>query len=912
MSMIDWIVRGFRLLAMGLPRDLRRACLGDMVRDLEDVLLREQSVRGRWGVVWAGVRALGDLKLTVLRERWVALRGYEWERAARRHARLETGERLMMWTRELRLALRSLMRRPGFTAIATLTLGLGIGATVAIFGVVNAVVLQPLPFPDSDRIVELRHHAPGIDLPELTNSPGTLEFYRDRARSWDLLVAIGGGGANLQISDRTNRVGVFTAEPGIFDMLSLRPAIGRAFTEADVVQDPAQNVALITSALWRREFGEDPNVVGRTVSLDNRTIEIIGVLPDDFRMPNFGEVDMMAPLWVDPDGGWGTFGTTVYGRLGPGVTFEAASQEIAALQRQVPEYDPEITLERLEAFGWQASIRTMKEAVVGDTGSQLLIVFGTVGLVLLIACANVANLFLVRAEGRQKELAIRAAMGAGRAQVAGGFLSEAIVLGALGGLLGIGIASGGLAWLTSLDIEMPRLNEVSITPTVVGFTLVVSVLSALLLGAIPMVRYAGRGFASMLRDGNRTSTDGSGRHRARNVLVMSQLALGLVLLVGSGLLYRSLGAMQRIDLGFDPTNTLAVDMSVGQNVEPLEAASFYQEITDRVAALPGVEAAGYGSGGPLLSGNFSGGSFHVEGVDRSEDALPQVALYRAMGPGYFEALGLRLVEGRTMTATDWRGGNPVVWVNEYVRDQFLEGEAVGKRISWGNNPELTDEEQFADIVGVFAQTKEQSPTEDPGGFALLPMLVADWGYPQIPSGHIFVRGAPGFDVAELAPQIRAIVQELNPSVPITEVRMMEEAVAKSMADRSITMTLLSIAALVALFLGTIGLFGVVSYVVGQRTREIGIRIALGADSGTVSRLVVRQGVGVIVGGIALGLIGAAALTRVLSSLLYEVSATDPMTFGGSAILLTAVSLLATWLPARRASRVEPTRALRAE
>lgn len=820
----------------------------------------------------------------------------------------------MMWTRDLRLALRSLMRRPGFTTIATLTLALGIGATVAIFGVVNAVVLQPLPFPDSDRIVELRHHAPGIDLPDLNNSPGTLEFYRDRARSWDLLVAIGGGNANLQVADRTNRVRVFTAEPGIFDLLSLHPTMGRAFTESDVVHGPAQNVALIAPGLWRRDFGEDPNVVGRTVTLDNRTVEIIGVLPDDFRMPNFGEVDLMAPLWVDPDGGWGSFGTTVYGRLGPGVTFEAASQEISALQSQVPEVDPEITLERLEAFGWQASIRTMKEAVVGDTGSHLLIVFGTVGLVLLIACANVANLFLVRAESRQKELAIRAAMGAGRAQVARGFLSEAMVLGALGGLLGIGIASGGLAWLTSLDIDMPRLNEVSITPTVLGFTVVVSVLSALLLGAIPMVRYAGRGFAAMLRDGNRTSTDGSGRHRARNALVMSQLALGLVLLVGSGLLYRSLGAMQRIDLGFDPTNTLAVEMSVGQNVEPFEAASFYQEITDRVAALPGVEAAGFGSGGPLLSGNFNGGSFEVEGEDRSEDALPEVALYRAMGPGYFEALGLRLVEGRTMTDADWRGGTPVVWVNEYVRDQFLEGEAIGKRIGWGTGDDDDEEDgdQYAEIVGVFAQTKEQSPTEDPGGFALLPMLMGDWGYPEIPSGHVFARGAPGFDVAQLAPQIRAIVQELNSGVPITEVRMMEEAVAESMADRSITMTLLSIAALVALFLGTIGLFGVVSYVVGQRTREIGIRIALGADTGTVGRLVVRQGAGVIAGGIALGLIGAAALTRVLSSLLYEVSAMDPATFGGAAILMTGVSLLATWLPARRASRVEPTRALRAE
>ncbi|MBT8337623.1 MAG: ABC transporter permease, partial [Gemmatimonadetes bacterium] len=858
-SMIDWIAAGYRLLALGLPGDLRRACLPDMLSDLEGVLLREKAVRGRWGVLSAGIRALGDLTWTVLRERWVALRGYEWQRTARRRAGFDMGERMMMWTRELRLALRALMRRPGFTAIAALTLGLGIGATVAIFGVVNAVVLQPLPFPDSDRIVELRHHAPGVDLPDLTNSPGTLEFYRERARSWDLLVAIGGGGANLQVTDRTNRVRVFVAEPGIFDMLSLRPTIGRAFTEADVVDDPAQNVALIAPGLWRREFGADPNVVGRTVTLDNRTIEIIGVLPDDFRMPNFGDVDMMAPLWVDPDGGWGTFGTTVYGRLGPGVTFEAASQEITALQAQVPEYDPEITLERLEAFGWQASIRTMKDAVVGDTGSQLLIVFGTVGLVLLIACANVANLFLVRAESRQKELAIRAAMGAGRAQVAGGFLSEAIVLGALGGLVGIGIASGGLTWLTSLDIDMPRLNEVSITPTVLGFTVVVSVVSALLLGAIPMVRYAGRGFASMLRDGNRTSTDGSGRHRARNLLVMSQLALGLVLLVGSGLLYRSLGAMQRIDLGFDPTNTLAVEMSVGQNVEPLEAASFYQEITDRVAALPGVEAAGFGSGGPLLSGNFSGGSFEVDGEDRPEDVLPEVALYRAMGPGYFEALGLRLVEGRTMTAADWRGGNPVVWVNEYVRDQFLEGEAIGKRIGWGtggDEDEGQDRDQYAEIVGVFAQTKEQSPTEDPGGFALLPMLVGDWGYPQIPSGHVFARGAPGFDVAQLAPQIRAIVQELNSSVPITEVSMMEEAVAESMADRSITMTLLSIAALVALFLGTIGLFGVISYVVGQRTREIGIRIALGADTGTVSRLVVRQGVGVIVGGIALGLIGA--------------------------------------------------------
>jgi predicted permease len=878
-----------------------------MLDDLKAVLDREAARAGLWGTLWAGLQALGDLKVRLVRERWVAARGYSWERHGHRENTAMNGERGMMMMRELRLAARALLRRPGFTAIGVLTLGLGIGATVAIFTLVNAIVLQPMPYEESDRIVEIMHHAPALDLPELNNSPGMLGFYEENATVFEAIVGTGRGGMNLTGSGRPERVQVFRASPNFFDVFRIRPSQGRAFVDSDISGDDPPRVVLLTDRGLTTLFGGARDVIGRTVQLDGSTAEVIGVLPASFRPQGNEETHFVAPLFIDPNGEFGEFGIRGFARLADGTSFAAAEAQIQALQARLPETFEDLTAEGLAQFGWGASLRTLKDSVIGDSRATLLIVLGTVSFVLLIACLNVANLFLVRAESRQKELAVRAAMGAGARRIAGTFLSESLVLGLAGGVVGVAIAYGGVSLLTSLGSQdLPRLHEVAVTPGVLSFAAVLSVVAGLFLGAIPAVRYGRLGSAGILR-GNRTSTDGAARFRTRNLLVTTQLALALILLVGSGLMVRSLTAMNRLDLGFDAENTLVVGLSVGTGLTEEDAARFYQNATDEAAALPGVVSVGFGQSVPLISTNSSGGSINVEGEPEDDEAIPEVSLFRAVGPGYMESLGYRLVEGRAMERADWESQVPTVWINTHFRDAFLDGEGLGKRVNWNGNSEV-----FAEVVGVFEQTREFGVTDQNRGFALVPLVTTEWVDSDTDGGFLVVRGAPGTDVRSLTPALRAIVSRLNPNVPITTVQRMDEVVRSSMAGRAITMTMLSIAAAVALFLGMIGLFGVISYVVGQRTREIGIRMALGAEAGEVGAMVLRQGVGVIAAGVLVGLAGAFAVTRLLGSLLYEVSATDPLTFVAAPLVLVAVSLLATWVPARRASRIDPLSALRAE
>lgn len=898
----------FSFLGRGLPCELREACLHEMKADFAACLDEAERHRGAPGLLWAGLRGLADLLFGLVRERWVAWRGYAWERA-RRRPRLTMGEKMMTWIRELRLATRALVRRPGFSGIGMVTLGVGIGATVAIFTLVNAIVIQPLPYPESDRIVELRHHAPALDLPDLNASPGLLGFYADNASAFEALAGVGAGGMNLTGTDRPERIQAVFASPDFFSVFRTDVRQGRVFDETDVVVEGPQRVGLLTDGGLQALFGGAPDVVGRTVELDGATVEIIGVLPASFRPPDDSEAHFVLPLYVDPQGEFGEFGMRGYARLAAGMSLEGAQVQVGQLQQRIPERWPDLTAEGLESFGWSASVRTLKEAVVGDARSTLLIVLGTVSFVLLIACSNVANLFLVRAESRQKELAVRAAMGADRRRIAGSFFSESLVMGVGGGLLGIVIAGVGVEVLTTVGgDDLPRLHEIGITPTVLAFAGLLSLAAGLFLGMIPALGLSGTGSAGILR-GNRTSTAGRNRHRARNLLVTTQLALALVLLVGSGLMVRSLVAMNRMDLGFDSGPTLVVGLSVGANLSAEEAARFYQAAIDEAGALPGVVSAGFGGAVPLFSTSSSGGSFSVQGEPEDDETIPEVSLYRAVGPGYMESLGYRLLEGRAMGRADWETPVPALWVNEHFRDAFLDGEALGKWITWIDAPE---EPVYAEIVGVFAQTREFRVTDDPMGFALVPMVSTDWVEPDTGSGFLIVRGAPGSDVTSLTPSIRAMLNRLNPNVPITTAQSMEEITRASMADRALTMSLLSIAAAVALFLGMIGLFGVVSYVVGQRTREIGIRMALGAEASDVGGMVLRQGVRVVAVGVGVGLLGSLLASRLLASLLFEVTARDPLTFVVAPLLLVAVSLLATWLPARKAARVDPLTALRAE
>jgi predicted permease len=820
---------------------------------------------------------------------------------------------MMNGMRELRLAARTLAKRPGFTVVAVLTLALGIGANVAIFSIVDAILLRPLPYEDSEQIVEVRHHAPGLDLPELNNSPGLLAFYRENAPFYETIAAYGQHSANLTGSEEASRVQVVPAEPTLFEVLRVQPFMGRPFNAEDATEEQS-TAAILSYDTWRARFGADPGILGRTIELDGTPIEIVGVMPEGFAFPD-DEVDVYQALWVDPDGNFGEFGLNSVARLAPDIGVDAAQARTTELIGRMAEtFD--LPQSFLDSSGFAASVATLRDRIVADVESTLWIILGTVAFVLLIACANVANLFLVRAESRQKEMAVRAAMGAGRRTVAGAFLSESLLLGLGGGIVGVLLAVGGVDWLLTLG-NLPRESEVHVGASSLLLALTLSVVAGLSFGAIPMARYAGSRFAAILRDGGRANTAGRERNRARNLLVAGQLALGLVLLVGSGLMLRSFAELRAVDFGFRSEGVLTMALNRNRGEDDEVSARFYQEAADRISALPGVQRVGITTNVPLASGNMNGGSFYIESRPRAQDELPPVALYRGVAPQYFESLEIPVLEGRTVERADWEEARRVVWVNQQFADAFFDGNALGERIAWGLQTDENDvplpDSPWAEIVGVVGDVREFGlRDEDLRPSAYFPLVVDGSASIEAQTGFLTIQMVEGQDPTGIVPAARAAVRELGPGTPVTAVRTMREVVAEETESASATMVVLAVATLMALFLGAIGLAGVISYVVGQRTREIGVRVALGAQATDVSRMILRQSMAVTAGGTLLGLIGAFALTRLMGALLFEVSTTDPLTFATAPVVLIAVSLLATWVPVRRASRVDPIEALRSE
>ena len=892
----------FRSLLRLLPPGFRNEWMGAADADLRSALAAARKRRATGGTPWVAMRACWDVAGALPREWWRVLTHRDDGNA--RQAGLGMGERIMNWIKELRLAARTLARRPGYAVTAMVTLSLGIGATVAIFTVVNAVLLRSLPYPDADRLVAITHHAPALNLPDLNNSPGTLRFYWQEADFLQELAAFGTQQRNLIGGPQPERVEILAATPHLFGVLGVQPSLGRPFNEADAAEGAAP-VMLLTHATWVTRFARDATVLGRTLDIDGVTTEIVGVLPEGFAFPD-GDAVAMVPLYVDPEDDFGEFGTNAIGRLAPGFTLEQAQDRATQLQARIPDFFPGVEQDFLDQAGWGVTVERYQDFMVGDdTASALWVVLATVAFVFLIACANVANLFLVRAESRQKELAVRAAMGAGYGRIAGGFLSEALLLGVGGGLIGVALAWFGVDLLTTYGPqELPRLSEVGVDGATLWFAAALSLGSTMLFGALPLLKFAGGALAGLLRDGGRANTEGADRHRTRNVLVAAQLALALVLLVGSGLMLRSFQQLRSVDPGIDPEGLLTVGMSLGESVPNPEAAAFYQQVADEVAALPGVASVGLSTFVPIGGGSSNGGSFYIENEPREEGTLPPIAMYKAVGADYLAASGQSLLRGRELARSDWEGGPPVVLVNKSFEDKYLGGDAIGKGVKWG------EDQDFAQVVGVVADAREINLKDDPGPWGYLPMVVGAWPYPQLDRSFLLIRTASGTSVPVAA--VRDIITRLNPTVPLTSIRTMDEIMSQEMSGLSFTMILLGIAAGVALFLGAIGLFGVISYVVSQRTREIGVRVALGASGADIRSMVFRQGAWVAVAGVTLGLMGAAALTRLMGAVLYGVSALDPLSFLVAPVVLVGVALTATWLPARRASRVDPMVALRAE
>ena len=797
---------------------------------------------------------------------------------------------------EVRVAIRMLASRPGYAAVAALTLALGIGANVAMFTVVNAVLIRPLPYPDSDRVVEIIHHAPGLKMPDMQSAPGLIVKYRESVRTlshmagYDLkLLNLTGGG----VPERVRGVAV---TPTLFDVLQVRPAIGRPFLEADL-QERSPAVAILTHAYWQSRFGGDPGVVGRTLQLDGRVAEIVGVMPRPFVFPD-RETRILVPMALDPRAGFGSFGTESLGRLAPGVRLETAQQELEQLQGRIPDWFPGITAELLGSFGWGVSVVPLKARVVRHVSRTLWLLFGAVVLVLLVAAANVANLFLVRAESRQREVAVRSALGASRGRIVGTFLAESFVLATAGGAMGMIIAALGTRLLVAFGpARLPRLHEVEMDASVVGFAVALSVLCALGLGLLPAWGSARRPLAVVIREGGRGTTAGRGRHRARQGLIVAQVAMALVLLVGSGLMLRSAVRLHAVDPGFRADGLLTVGISLGAQPDRRRAVTFYHQVIDEMARLPGVEGIGAGSTLPVAATSLTGSSFTIRSRPAPDSAVPPFTMHSAVTAGYFETLGVPLVQGRFPERVDTEQARPVAWVNQEFARQFLVDRAIGESIQL--------QETWLEIVGVVGDLRMSGLDEAPRPMVYVPAGQAGGALDTM---YAVIRTSG--DPSSLAGPLRSAVDRVDPSVPLMTARTMTEIIALALAQASFTVTLLAIAAAVALALGVIGLYGVISYIVAQRTVEIGVRLALGADPHAVRRMVLRQGITVALVGIVVGLVVAAATTQLLSSVLFEVSARDPLVFATVPVVLALVSALAVDWPARRAARLDPLQALR--
>ena len=823
-------------------------------------------------------------------------------------------------THPVRTTLRKLGRSPSFSAIAILTLALGIGANAAIFSVVYGVLLQPLHFEEPDRLVAVRHAAPGIGLPELPNSEATFMTYKTQAHTIESIGLASEDVVNVTGLDRPVRLDAARVTAGLFDALRVRPVLGPGLTAADTLPD-ADPVVVISNAAWKNRFGADPQIVGRMLRLDGVDHRIVGVLPAGFTYGS-ADTELWLPHTIDPDKPvTGNFNDEAVARLAPGATVADAQRELEnLLPRMVELYPGDITADLLKSSGLQPTVQPLKDYLVGDAGDVLWILLGTVGLILLIACANVANLFLVRSEGRVREVAVRTALGAGRGSLARGFLAESVALGLAGGALGLILAIAGVRALVAFGPDsIPRLDEVGVGLPVLAFTVVVSVVAGLLFGLVPMLRF-NRAFSlvAALKEGGRGSSTGRERHLARNALVVAQVALALVLLVGSGLMLRSFQSLRSVEPGFQPAGLLTLRVSLPEAEYPdgHQVADFFQRLDERLRQLPGVEAAA--AGAMPMGGQMSRSAHSFEGQPVPEGSVPPIERNVRVAPGYFETIRQPLLAGRTFEDADAQKPRAVAIVNRAMAEKHWPGQdPLGKRLQMGMpDPGGADDWDagWYTVVGVVGNTRFEGLDEDEAPmiyYANGPWAVEDHGWFDR-TLTVVVRTAGGVHPLALAEPVRQTIWELDPNLPVANVRTAQKIVDESMARTSFTMVLLLIAAAVALVLGAVGLYGVISYIVSLRTQEIGIRMALGADAGDVARKVVRQGLAVAGLGAVLGIGAAFALTRLMASLLFGVSPTDPLTFAGVSGALMATAALASWLPARRAAGVDPLVALRHE
>lgn len=820
----------------------------------------------------------------------------EADRDVRSFPGLET-----MWI-VARDAVRSLRKQPRFAAVAIVTLALGIGATTAVYSVVNGVLLKPLPFRDPDRLVALYHVTPASRKD--VQGAATYFTYRDHGRVFEDIGLWQVGNAAVIRGGVPEQVRVLRVTDGTLSLLDVRAELGGLIGRDDDVAG-APLVAVLTHAYWQQAFGASPDVVGQPIVINGEPSEVIGVLPASFKFLN-ADPQVVVPLRLNrATTRTGSLGQNGIARLRPEVTLAQANDDLARMIPLIVREFPlmtGVTQEVWDAVGLAPNVRPLSEAVVGDLRRPLWILLGTVAIVLLMAWTNVANLLLVRAESRQQEIAVRGAVGASRGRIAAALLSESLVLGLAGGALGVVFAQAGidlLRWLA--PVALPRLNEIRIDASVLIVTLGISIVTSLLFGAVPVLR--SRLFsAEVLKESGRASTDSPGRHRMRNTLVVGQIALAVVLLTVSGLMARTFVTMRQVQPGFaSPAEVETFELSLPAALvgDGKQVVSTYEQISERLQQVPGVTAVGVGI--ITMDGRAGKGPIFVEGV--AAPTLPPIRFIWPVGAGYFEAMGNPIVAGRTITWTDIHQLRRLVVISENLALEYWDTpeKAVGRRIkSFGDAP------GWQEIVGVVGNVRADGLNHPAPALLYVPVANED----AVNRSTMYVVRSGRAGSAGFRQELQQAVWSVNARVPLANIRTLAEIQADSMARTSFATVMLAIAASVALLLALVGVYSVVSHIAAERTNEVGIRIALGAQAADVHRLFLRHGLMLTFTGIGLGLAAAMLLTPVMSALLYGVGPTDPVTYTAVSMALAAVTLLATYLPARRAARVQPAIALR--
>ncbi len=800
-----------------------------------------------------------------------------------------------LW-QDVRFALRRLLKKPGFTAAAVITLALGIGANTAIFSVVSAVLLRPLPYPEPDRLVMVWEKRIREGVNDNAVSPADFRDWKARNQVFEKIAALNEITLDLSWENEPELIAAGQVSASFFDALGVKPMLGRGFS-AEEEQAVRNRVVVMNHSLWQRRFGADRSVIGRMISLSGASFEVVGVLPPSFRFPN-EELELWIPFDLSSQGMQSRLNhfLSVFARLKPGITLQQAQAEMERVGAQLIQEYPQ------ENDNHTAFVIPLREQLVGDIRRPLLILFAAVGLVLAVACANVANLQLIRAAARRKEIAIRAALGAGRRRIARQLLTESMLLAVMGGAAGTMLALWGMGAIRAL---MPQgilhLTAAQLDLRVLGFTLVISLAAGALSGLGALLQASRLNLNDMLREGGRGA--GGAHQRARSVVVVAEIALAIVLLIGAGLMIRSLWKLQLVTPGFDPQNALTAQISLpsARYREPQQIAIFFQQLIEKVRALPGVNAAGAISILPL-SGGASRTSIAIEGRPEMTDILPQARPRihpRVVTPDYFQAMGIRLIGGRLLTTQDGSAAPLVALINQTAAQRYWPGQnPLGHRVQIGGGG------QWREVVGIVGDVRHQGLDKD-----VNPEVYFSWAQSPQRNGTLVVQG---INVSSLAPAIRSQAQELDKQLPLSNIRTLEDIVERSIAaPRSYTL-LLALFAGIALTLAAVGIYGVMAYSVAQRTHEIGVRVALGAQTSDALKLVLKQGMRLALIGALIGLIASWALTRMMKSLLYTVSATDPLTYILISLLLMLVALLACWIPARRATKVDPIVALRCE